>query len=868
MRRGYCVSVSAPSAHVDNKLWGCFMRCYFFLLVFLVVLISETRAQPLGEWSDGFALPGVTGPVYALAEHEGRIYVGGNFAYAGSETAFNVGVYDASEEVWASLGGGINGAVFALAVAPDGALYAGGEFSVAGGIPAANIARFDPGTEEWAPLGEGIDSFDAQPVRALAFGPDGLLYVGGQFETAGGKAAKNVARWDGAEWEAVGEVGSGFSYVEALAFRDGSLYAGGNFEVAGGVTTHNVARYDLGSGTWSGLGGGVDANVLAEVQALIVNKEGVFVGGTLDEAIQPEGGSLSINNVARWDPEEEVWSALGEGTDRSLTTLAFSPDGLLYAAGDWDVAEVDPEQFRRWDGLEWTTVDLGPATPQPGASISAVLVVGSRFVLGQAAAFLLEGENPNSFLYWYEPGTDMSGVLGSPETDGFNDDVLALETLDDGTVYAGGTFRFAETERAESVARWDGARWNSLGEGTSERVYSLEAHSSGRVYVGGAFALVTQTDGTELSANRIAMWDPEGEAWLPVGRGVAGVGPFGGVRTFLEAPDGALYVGGDFGLVQQANGDTFEVERLARWDPVAETWAALPEGHGLLSVRALISGSDGALYTGGFLVVSGERRARVARLDPQTQQWTTLREWPFAEVRALVTVGDPAAGGALYVGTYSYGVWQWKDGAWTELDGPEFVYSLARNGDPEAGGELYAGGVNGDASGPYVQRWDGSTWSGLGSGLTGFVSPPIPYALAVGEAEEEGQAALWVGGEFIAAGGHPSSCIARWVTEDFDTAAEGTQAAPSSLGLEAYPNPASGPLTLRYTLPEAAQVRLSVYDVLGREVAVLTDAIQPAGMHEVAFERRGLASGVYVVRMEAGEGARAQVLTRRVTVLR
>src|SRR5690606_24818692 len=242
-----------------------FQRC---VIVFVIFLASgeAVKAQSLaGEWTGDFALPGVTGPVHALAEHGDRIYVGGAFAYAGGKTTPNIGAYDLAEETWLSVGGGVNGTVLALAVAPDGASYAGGEFSVAGGLPAANIARFDPNSEEWTPLGEGIGSSGAHPVRALAFGPDGLLYVGGQFEAVGEGTAKNLARWDGAEWEAVGDVGSGFSYVTSLALRAGSLYVGGNFEVAGGVTSQNIVRYDLGSGAWSGLGGGVDASVLAEV---------------------------------------------------------------------------------------------------------------------------------------------------------------------------------------------------------------------------------------------------------------------------------------------------------------------------------------------------------------------------------------------------------------------------------------------------------------------------------------------------------------------------------------------------------------------------------------------------------------------------
>ncbi|HEX9952834.1 MAG TPA: T9SS type A sorting domain-containing protein [Rubricoccaceae bacterium] len=67
---------------------------------------------------------------------------------------------------------------------------------------------------------------------------------------------------------------------------------------------------------------------------------------------------------------------------------------------------------------------------------------------------------------------------------------------------------------------------------------------------------------------------------------------------------------------------------------------------------------------------------------------------------------------------------------------------------------------------------------------------------------------------------------------------------------------------IRYDLPDAGPVLLAVYDVLGREVAVLARGEQAAGPHESRLEAGRLAPGVYVVRLEAG---RATVV-RRVTV--
>ncbi len=80
----------------------------------------------------------------------------------------------------------------------------------------------------------------------------------------------------------------------------------------------------------------------------------------------------------------------------------------------------------------------------------------------------------------------------------------------------------------------------------------------------------------------------------------------------------------------------------------------------------------------------------------------------------------------------------------------------------------------------------------------------------------------------------------------------------------AYPNPFAARTTVGFTLPVAQDVRLVVYDVLGREVAVLVDGVRQAGAQAVAFEAAGLPSGTYLVRLEAG----SVWLTQRLTLVR
>ncbi len=75
---------------------------------------------------------------------------------------------------------------------------------------------------------------------------------------------------------------------------------------------------------------------------------------------------------------------------------------------------------------------------------------------------------------------------------------------------------------------------------------------------------------------------------------------------------------------------------------------------------------------------------------------------------------------------------------------------------------------------------------------------------------------------------------------------------PGSFALHAaYPNPFNPTTRLGFDLPQAASVRLAVFDVLGREVASLLSGSMQAGRHNVTFDGSGLASGLYFARLEA-----------------
>jgi hypothetical protein len=67
-----------------------------------------------------------------------------------------------------------------------------------------------------------------------------------------------------------------------------------------------------------------------------------------------------------------------------------------------------------------------------------------------------------------------------------------------------------------------------------------------------------------------------------------------------------------------------------------------------------------------------------------------------------------------------------------------------------------------------------------------------------------------------------------------------------------YPNPFNPATEILYSVTGTEAVKITVYDVLGREVAVLVDEKKPAGRYTARFDGTGFASGVYFYRIASG----------------
>ncbi len=76
-----------------------------------------------------------------------------------------------------------------------------------------------------------------------------------------------------------------------------------------------------------------------------------------------------------------------------------------------------------------------------------------------------------------------------------------------------------------------------------------------------------------------------------------------------------------------------------------------------------------------------------------------------------------------------------------------------------------------------------------------------------------------------------------------------------------YPNPFNNKSTIKFALPVGAKVRLSMYNILGQQVAVLLNNDMPAGLHAINWDARDFAGGVYFYRLQAGDFSQIKKLT-------
>jgi trimeric autotransporter adhesin len=334
-------------------------------------------------------------------------------------------------------------------------------------------------------------------------------------------------------------------------------------------------------------------------------------------------------------------------------------------------------------------------------------------------------------------------------------------------------FESSSVAASSSIGGWSALGDDHIGDhGALIDSVEVLAVADGELYVGGRFNNVAGIP----QADRVARWD--GTTWHALGSNAAGTnGALNGDVTALAVLGGDVYVGGQFfnaaGIPQ--------ADFLARWD--GSDWSAVganPAGtNGALNgaVFSLLVAGDDLLVGGAFTDAAGIAQADyIARWDGAT--WSALGSNAAGTDGALN--GTPRAlalaGSDLFVGGHfqdAAGIAQadyiarWDGATWSALgsnaagtDGAlnHWVGALVVSGT-----DLYIGGDFTDAAGiaqaDYMARWNGNGWSALGSNPAGTNGALNSWVFALAMAGTD----LYVGGDFTnAAGIAQADYVARW----------------------------------------------------------------------------------------------------------
>jgi hypothetical protein len=252
-----------------------------------------------------------------------------------------------------------------------------------------------------------------------------------------------------------------------------------------------------------------------------------------------------------------------------------------------------------------------------------------------------------------------------------------------------------------------------------------------------------------------------------------GSGANDSVLALARLQNGDLAVGGRFTVA-----DGVACNRIARWN--GSTFAPLATGMNG-DVNALLELADGTLVAGGTFTTAGGTTVNcLARWNGSS--WSAFGAGvdalaPFgSNVQAIVRLnnGDLVVGGnfAAVSGTAAANIARWNGTTWsalgTGINGSVRALAVLGNGDLVATGSFNNAGGTAAAS---IARWNGATWSALGTGLGVFGGSAL-CVLPNGD--------LIVGGSFLTAGGVACNRIARW-NGAWSALGLGTNAAVSTL---------------------------------------------------------------------------------------
>ncbi len=638
------------------------------------------------------------------------------------------------------------------------------------------------------------------------------------------------------EWSKLGNGVDG--NVNAITYLNGRFIVAGGFSHAGGVPVNNIAQWD-GSG-WSALGSGFDDTVYA----LTIFNGDIYAGGRFLHS-----GTDNLNHIAYWTGSN--WSQVGftgNGTDGEVRALTVYHGNLLVGGKFFNAGNLNMSHVAKWTGAFWQPLGSSSSNGLNNDVYAFTvnndsLIVGGSFTSTNQALLNVNRIALWDEANWYNLGTGLDG------------NVYAL-TVWNGNIYAGGSFSNAGGTYSPHLAYWNGSSWLAFtNQPPDDNIYTLCVLNN-QLIAGGNFKNI----GTpSIYGSRIAKWN--GSSWSRLITGMNNT-----VNTFF-IKDSSLYAGGNF---TTAGGDF--INHISVWNSLST-----------FTISGLIRYADSLT-----IVHHGEVFA--VRLDVATREIIKVDSTTIDSSNGSYSLTHVPPGDSLYimsfpndaypdyfVPTYHPSTIDWESAVKVYPNGNltnvnvNVIRVIPEPGPNFATGYNISGYVHLNytppftpipgypfSSGAIVYAKQGTIYRGFG--ITDINEYYTIYNMAPGTYDLFANRLGYKSGVRTITLGNVNYDTANfWL----DTAGPiGVRKISSSVPkqymlYQNYPNPFNPATIIRFDVPKEGisaftSVRLSVFNLLGQEIAVLVnDKLQP-GEYKTTFNSGSIASGVYFYRLEAG----------------
>jgi uncharacterized delta-60 repeat protein len=832
-------------------------------------------------WAARYNGPGNSGDfARAIAvDGSGNVYVTGWSEGSGTSDDYATIKYDASgNQLWAArYNGPGNSGDFARAIAVDGSgnvYVTGWSAGSATSYDYATIKYDTSGNQMWAARYDGPGN-SGDEANALAVDGSGNVYVTGVSAGSGTSYDYATIKYDTSGnqmWAArYNGPGNSFDFATALAVDgSGNVYVTGRSTDSDASDDYATIKYDAtGKQLWAARYDG-PGNSGDEANALAVDGSGnVYVTG-----VSAGSGTSYDYATIKYDTSgNQMWVGRYSGDLTWRSALAVDGSGNVYVAGardSWSHNYATIKYSSSGNQL-WVALYGGAGT---SSDIPKALAIDG------AGNVHLTGRSKGSGTY-YDYATIKYNASGSQlwaarynGPGNFWDEARALAVDGAGNVYVTGVSYGSGTDYDYATIKYDAggnqlwaARYNGPANGSDE-ARAIAVDGSGNVYVTGSSSRLGE--GWDYA---IIKYDAGGnQLWVARYNGP----DLYNITTALAVDgSGNVYVtGGSTG-----SGTNYDYATIKYNASGSQLWAARYNGPGNFwdEARALAVDGSGNVYVTGWSYGSGTSYdyATIKYDASGNQLWAARYNGPDNFIDEAIAIAVDGSGN-VYVTGGSYGTGTASDYATVKYDaGGNQLWVARYDFYSERATALAVDGIgNVYVTGLRNAFWHDFDWATIKYDVNGnqiwAARYNVPgtnsdwglFPMGLPLLAVDGSGNVYVTGSND---GHGWSVYTTIKYTQQTTSVEKIPCIAHQYSLEQnYPNPFNPSTVIKFQIPSSTFVTLNVFDMFGREIAVLVNEEKVAGNYSLEFNGSNLASGVYFYRLQAGNF----VQTKKLVLLR